>query len=73
MLLGGIGGAVSSFGFNKLCLGFHDTCGVHNLHGIPGLLGGLAAAFMASQIDGPEIDTIFAARGAMGLDRTKSE
>ena len=50
LLLGGLGGAISSFGFNKLSekMSFHDTCGVHNLHGIPGILGGLAAALMAS-------------------------
>jgi ammonium transporter Rh len=28
-------------------LGIRDTCGVHNLHGIPGVLAGLIGAFMA--------------------------
>jgi ammonium transporter Rh len=27
-----------------------DTCGVHNLHGMPGLLGGLVAAFVVPGI-----------------------
>ena len=51
--VGFIGGMVSSFGFNKFSgnIGVHDTCGVHNLHGIPGVLGGVIAAIMALALD----------------------
>jgi ammonium transporter Rh len=29
-------------------LGIYDTCGVHNLHGIPGVLGGIVSAIAAA-------------------------
>ena len=49
LFIGFLGGALSSFGFNKVsaAMPWHDTCGVHNLHGMPGALGGIIAAFMA--------------------------
>lgn len=28
-------------------MGIHDTCGVHNLHGLPGLFGGLLSVLLA--------------------------
>ncbi|KAL4630569.1 ammonium transporter Rh type A [Arapaima gigas] len=48
MLIGFLAGIISTLGFkflspilaSTLCI--QDTCGVHNLHGMPGILGGLA-------------------------------
>ena len=49
MLIGLAAGVLSTVGYSiiaprieKLIRGA-DTCGVHNLHGMPGLLGGLSA------------------------------
>lgn len=56
-LIGAIAGAISTIGFaviqgklqNKLkCI---DTCGVLNLHGWPGLMGGIAAVFVVAGIN----------------------
>nr|BAE25570.1 unnamed protein product [Mus musculus] len=49
MTIGSIAGIISVLGYkffspllaNKLMI--HDTCGVHNLHGLPGVFGGLAS------------------------------
>lgn len=50
MLIGMIAGTLSTYGYVYLspCLerkGLRDTCGIHNLHGMPGLLGGIASIF----------------------------
>ncbi|KAI6071707.1 Ammonium transporter Rh type A [Aix galericulata] len=48
MCIGAIAGIISVLGFHFLTpvlaskLNIHDTCGVHNLHGLPGVLGGIA-------------------------------
>ncbi|XP_069832037.1 ammonium transporter Rh type A [Dendropsophus ebraccatus] len=48
MIIGFIAGIISTLGFKFLTpifaskLRVQDTCGVHNLHGLPGILGGLA-------------------------------
>lgn len=52
LTIGFLGGVISTFGFIKLTsfldqkIGLNDTCGVHNLHGIPGILGGIASAIV---------------------------
>ncbi|XP_060119291.1 ammonium transporter Rh type A [Heteronotia binoei] len=49
MLIGSIAGIISVLGFRFLSpilassLRVQDTCGVHNLHGLPGIFGGLAS------------------------------
>jgi len=54
MLIGLVAGIVSTLGFKYLSpvlashLGIQDTCGVHNLHGMPGILGGLAGVVVVA-------------------------
>ncbi|XP_059837620.1 ammonium transporter Rh type A-like [Hypanus sabinus] len=54
LLIGFIAGIVSTAGFKFLMpilaskLKIHDTCGVHNLHGLPGIIGGLAGVVGAA-------------------------
>ncbi|NWU92897.1 RHAG protein, partial [Upupa epops] len=48
LCIGTIAGTISVLGFHYLSpllaskLNIQDTCGVHNLHGLPGILGGIA-------------------------------
>ena len=59
IIIGGMGGMVSAAGFAYLTPGLrnskffhlHDTCGVLNLHGIPGVLGALSGAVCAALAD----------------------
>jgi ammonium transporter Rh len=62
ILLGMIGGVISSTGFNKLKFSFHDTCGVNNLHGMPGIIGGLSGCVLALTLNDEGIESIFGAR-----------
>lgn len=68
MLLGFVTGIISSFGFAFLSkflqkkINLHDTCGVLNLHGIPGLIGGFVSAIVAARGElnfGSEYSRIF--------------
>lgn len=53
MLVGSLVGFVSVGGFKYITplmtkfLKVHDTCGVHNLHGMPGVIAGIVAALVA--------------------------
>lgn len=53
LVVGAVAGLLSVLGYKYLTpliqkrLRIHDTCGVHNLHGMPGVLGGIFGALMA--------------------------
>lgn len=57
MLIGGVAGILSALGFLylgpylRVKIGLYDTCGVHNLHGMPGVLGGALGAISAACSD----------------------
>ncbi|NXH11126.1 RHAG protein, partial [Bucco capensis] len=54
MFIGSIAGIISVLGFHFLHpllaskLNIQDTCGVHNLHGLPGILGGIASIIVTA-------------------------
>merc|ERR1711907_617222 len=59
VLIGLLAGALSTIGFCKqdfIITGKTDTCGINNLHGMPGLLGGLASVVVPKYIEGTGID-----------------
>lgn len=54
MIVGSIAGVVSVLGYRFLTpflhrkFGIHDTCGVHNLHGLPGIVAAIVGAITAA-------------------------
>lgn len=53
MVIGTLAGMLSVIGYKFLLplmakIRMHDTCGVHNLHGLPGLLAGITGIIVAS-------------------------
>jgi ammonium transporter Rh len=55
MICGWVTGAVSALGyiyigpFLKEKINLHDTCGIHNLHAMPGFIGGIIAVIAANK------------------------
>ena len=71
LIIGLFAGVISVLGYVYLLpllekYGIHDTCGVHNLHGMPGIIGGLSGFISASvasdNLYGENIETIFPGR-----------
>lgn len=78
ILIGIVAGTVSVLGYIKIQpwlehYGLDDTCGVHNLHGMPGIIaaigGTIAAASAGESAYGESIGKVFGARdGENGID-----
>ena len=68
LTIGSLAGFVSVVGFHHLSehFGIEDTCAVHNLHGIPGVMGGIAgffaALFVGDSSYGDDIGVVYPAR-----------
>lgn len=56
LIIGSAAGTVSAIGFAyigpflNVKIGLHDTCGVHNLHGMPGIMGGIVGGISSSTV-----------------------
>jgi len=56
LIIGSMAGMLSSVGyifimpFLEDAIGLYDTCGVHNLHGMPGVLGGVLSIITSSMV-----------------------
>lgn len=81
LLVGSLVGILSVAGFKYLSplmskyTKIHDTCGVHNLHGMPGVFAGIVAALVAYTVTDDTyknipIDTFYPARNNATENRT---
>jgi ammonium transporter Rh len=72
LIIGAIAGSLSVVGYVYIQpylqkkFNLHDTCGVHNLHGLPGILGGISGFISASVVSdsvyGDSITDVFPGR-----------
>jgi len=57
LIIGTIAGALSTAGFCKpLINSATDTCGINNLHGMPGIFGGVMSAIIPFMVKGTGVD-----------------
>ena len=65
LLVGVVAGVVSTLGYNKLMpflqkkLKLFDTCGINNLHGLPGLIGAFASIIVLGTMEDPNFEEYF--------------
>ena len=63
VMIGLFSGLWSVFGYNIIMpymeeMGVHDTCGIHNLHAMPSVIGALASVFLAAYAQQSSEDAI---------------
>jgi len=85
LVIGALSGSIAVIGYTHVqpflwrTFHLHDTCGINNFHGLPGILGGIAgsmAAFRSGGMDQQTIGLVFPARapsdpssaGQIGVD-----
>uniref|UniRef100_A0A8C5MFJ5 Rh family C glycoprotein n=1 Tax=Leptobrachium leishanense TaxID=445787 RepID=A0A8C5MFJ5_9ANUR len=75
LIVGFICGIVSTLGYKYLSplltskLGLHDTCGIHNLHGMPGIIGGIVGAVTAAAAT----EDVYTAPGLIAMFRFEGD
>jgi len=82
MLVGSLAGIISTLGYQYIqpfllrSINLHDTCGVHNLHGLPAIFSGILATIASAVADesdyGADLYAIWPARLKTGDNRSKS-
>lgn len=83
--IGCVAGVLSVVGYTKITpwlyekIGLHDTCGVHNLHGMPAVLAGIAGAIATASATTERyknqnmVASVWGGRGITGTGATYSE
>eukprot|EP00672_Neobodo_designis_P024396 CAMPEP_0174830092 /NCGR_PEP_ID=MMETSP1114-20130205/2334_1 /TAXON_ID=312471 /ORGANISM="Neobodo designis, Strain CCAP 1951/1" /LENGTH=440 /DNA_ID=CAMNT_0016063877 /DNA_START=135 /DNA_END=1457 /DNA_ORIENTATION=+ len=79
MIVGLVAGSISVVGYRYLTkaledkVGLRDTCGVHNLHGMPGILAAIVSAIAAGSAREGSYHGTYTDVFAKGAERTRGE